>query len=312
MEQKLKIVFLGTPEFAVPPLEKLISSEFKPMAVFCAPDKPVGRQQILTPPPIKILAQKYNLPVFQPTNPRELVKQLETLNCDLIVSAAFGIIMPKAALELPRLGCLNIHPSLLPRWRGASPLQAAILAGDRKTGVTIIKMDAKVDHGPIVAQEEIAIDENRLTTPELSLKLSAAGANLLLKILPPWIEGKMKPQPQNETEATFCKIIKKEDGEIDWRRPAKEIERQIRAFFPWPGNFGEIDGQKIKIIRADFLSQDSGKEIREIFLDENKNIAVQTGQGYLILKIIKTEGGKEMPAEDFLRGHQNLIGQSFN
>ncbi|MBU2219849.1 methionyl-tRNA formyltransferase [Patescibacteria group bacterium] len=354
-----KIIFLGTPDFAVPILEKLINSDYKPVAVFCAPDKPVGRKQNLTPLPTKILAQKHNIPVFQPANSHELADTLKTTPHDLIVTTAYGLILPKEILLAPKYGCLNIHPSLLPKYRGPSPIQAAILNGDAATGVTIYKMDEQIDHGPIIAQERISLSSvvaseakqsrntaavhspsrslgrsageiatspttprnDKLTTPELSDKLSELGANLLLKILPDWLTAQITPQPQDDSQATFTKIITKEDGQIDWQKSALAIERQIRAYTPWPGSHatlldyslseakGRVEGSKIKIIQADAVERNYGQQIGKIFLTETSDLIVQTGDGALIVKKLQMEGGKPLDVSDFLRGHSDIIRQ---
>ena len=312
MEQKTKIMFLGTPEFARPTLEKLVQGGFGPDLVVCAPDKPTGRTQILTPPPVKTAAQKLGLKIFQTEKKEELEKLVLEEKPDLIICAAFSLILTPSILAEPRLDCLNIHPSLLPRWRGASPLQSAILAGDKKTGVTIIKMTEKIDAGPIVAQKEVEIND-KISTPELSLILAHEGADLLLKILPDWIEEKIEPKPQNENEATFSLIIKKEDGKIDWSKSAAEIERQIRAFHPWPGSFSKIAGRKIKIMEAGIEEREEPlKKIGEIFLNKNGQLCVKTKKGSFIPKIVQAEGNKEMEAADFLRGHKEIIGQILN
>lgn len=310
----LKIIFLGTPEFAVPVLEKLVNNEFKPIAVFCAPDKPVGRKQTLTFPPTKILAQKNNIPVFQPANKTELAGQLRATGCDLVISAAYGIIIPKEALDLPQFGCLNIHPSLLPKYRGASPIQSAILNGDAESGVTIFKMDENMDTGLIIASNALSIASRQYTTPELSKELSELGANLLLEILPDWIGGKIIPKPQDDTLATYTKIIKKEDGRINWQKSAQEIERQIRAFDPWPGAFAYLKEEKIKIkvLKAKALEEIIRKQIGEIFLNKNEELSVQCGRGCLIIKNLQLEGGKPLGASSFLRGHKNIIGAILN
>lgn len=310
----LKIAFLGTPEFAVPILEKLAQSEYKPVAVFCAPDKPVGRKQILTPPPTKTLAQKYNIPVWQPANSRELVQELTDLNCDLIISAAFGIILPPAALNRPRFGCLNVHPSLLPKYRGASPIQAAILAGDNATGVTIFKIDEDIDAGPITATGHWPIANSKATAPELSKELAELGANLLLEILPDWIAGKITPTPQDNSQATYAPQIKKEDGQINWQKSAVEIERQVRAYFPWPGAYTGIMNNEsgikgLRIIEADVKEDDSKRQLGEVFLDKDNGLSIQAGQGNLIIKELQLEGGKPLSAQNFLRGHKDIIGK---
>jgi methionyl-tRNA formyltransferase len=309
-----KIVFLGTPQFAVPILEKLAQSEFKPVAVFCAPDKPVGRQQILTPPPIKLAAQKYDIPIFQPNRTSDFGLQTSYLKPDLIISAAYGLILPKDILNSPKYGCLNIHPSLLPKYRGPSPIQAAILNGDSETGVTIFKMDENVDTGPIIASQKIQLSPPRLTTPELSKILAELGAQLLYKILPDWLAGKITPKSQDEFQASWTEIIKKEDGLINWRKSAQEIERQIRAYQPWPGAFTKLKmkNEKLKIIEADILEKNTSKKIGELFLIDNSELAVQTGEDALIIKKLQLAGGKPLTTEDFLRGHPDIVGQILN
>jgi methionyl-tRNA formyltransferase len=305
----LKIVFLGTPEFALPTLETLVQSEFKPIAVFCAPDKPVGRKQTLTPPPVKILAQKYNIPVYQPKNKEELTSQLKTTICELAICVAYGIIFTKEALEMPKYGFINIHPSLLPKYRGPSPIQAAILAGDRETGVTIFKVTEQVDAGPIIKNKKLNIENQKYTTPELSGILAKEGADLLLKILPDYLSGKIQPQSQDDSRATYTKIIKKEDGKINWQKSAVEIERQVRAYFPWPSSHTTFNNQILKIIKANISTDNLKKQIGEVFLDKNNELSIQTKQKHLIIKELQLEGKKPMSAQDFLRGHQEIIGK---
>jgi len=302
---------MGTPEFAVPILEKLANSEYKPVAVFCAPDKPVGRKQTLTPPPVKVLAQKYSIPVFQPKDKIELASQLKTINYQLVITAAYGLIFPKDILDAPQYGCINVHPSLLPKYRGPSPIQAAILNGDAVTGVTIYKMDEQIDHGAIMAYRQSLIANRKITTPELSSELSKLGADLLLKILPDWLAGKITPAPQDDSRVTFTKIIKKEDGKIDWQKSAQEIERQIRAYTPWPGSYSQIaNGQLliVKILEAEISDTSAGKRPGEVFLTANNGLAVQTGNGALVIKKLQLEGGKSLSAQDLLRGHKEIIG----
>jgi methionyl-tRNA formyltransferase len=310
-EASAKTVFLGTPEFAVPALKALANSEFRPFAVFCAPDKPVGRKQEMTPPPVKAAAQKFGIPVYQPANKQELKEKVLELKPDLIISAAYGIIVPKEVLETPNFGCLNIHPSLLPKYRGASPIQAAILNGDEKTGVTIFKMDEGIDTGPIIAKSEWQIANSKISTPELSKELAESGAQLLIKTLPDWLSGKIIPEKQSNSESVYAPQIEKEDGKINWQKPAVEIERQIRAFDPWPGTFSEYDGLKFKILEAEISEKESGKEPGALLL-ENGKLAVQTGNGSLILEKVQLEGGKPTNAESFLRGHQDAPGKKLN
>jgi len=315
-DKELKIAFLGTPEFAVPILEKLIQSRYKPIAVFCAPDKPVGRKQILTSPPVKVIAQKNNIPIYQPENVADFKLQITSLNPDLIICAAYSLILPKEVLDVPKFGCLNIHPSLLPKYRGPSPIQYAILNGDKETGVTIIKMNEKIDAGPIVVNYKLQITNYKFTTPQLSQKLSEIGADLLLKILPNWLSGKIRPQPQDESQATYTKIIKKEDGLINWQRSAQEIERQIRAFTPWPGAYTRIMNNEsrimnLKITEAAVSKDGKNKKLGEVFLTDNGELVIRTNDGCLLPGKLQMEGGKPMSADEFLRGHHEIVGQIF-
>jgi len=206
---------------------------------------------------------------------------------------------------MPKYGALNIHPSLLPKYRGASPIQTTILNGDRETGVTIILMDEEMDHGNIISNSKFLIS-NKPTYEKLSEKLADVGAELLIKTLPDWISGKIKAGPQDHSQATFCKIIKKEDGKIDWNKSAEEIEKQIRAYSVWPTTYT----QNLKILEADLENKKTDKIIGEVFLDENKNLCVQTGDGILILKQVQLEGKKPMPIKDFLNGHPEIVGNT--
>ncbi|MDD2753682.1 MAG: methionyl-tRNA formyltransferase [Candidatus Portnoybacteria bacterium] len=312
---QIKIIFMGTPEFAVPILKKLADSEYKPTAVFCAPDKPVGRKQTLAPPPVKILAQKYGLPVYQPKDKNELSYQLKAISYQLIITAAYGLIFSKDVLNAPQYGCINIHPSLLPKYRGPSPIQAVILNGDPATGVTIYKMDEQIDHGEIIANRESRIANRKITMPELSRELSVLGADLLLDTLHDWLAGKITPAPQDESQAAFTKIIAKENGQINWQKSAQEIERQIRAYTPWPGSYSQVaNGQSliVKILEAEISDTSAGKRAGGIFLTADNDLAVQTGNGALIIKKLQLEGGKPLSAPNFLRGHKDIIGKILN
>jgi methionyl-tRNA formyltransferase len=309
---KIKTIFIGTPEFAERIFRKIypaLRDKFEIIAVITAEDKPVGRKQILTPSPVKKWAVENNLPILQPDKIRkpEWIEKIKELKPDLIILTAYGQIIPKEILDLPKYKALNIHPSLLPCWRGASPIQAVILNGDKETGVTIILMDEEMDHGPILENTKIQIP-NSQTYKELSDKLADLAAELLIKTLPDWIEGKIKAQPQDHSKATFCKLIKKEDGKIDWHKSAEEIERQIRAFSDWPESYTSFNGKQLKIIDTDAINKKTDKKIGEVFLVDNKNLAVQTGQDILIIELIQLEGKKPMSARDFLNGHPEIIG----
>ena len=331
--KNLRIVFLGTPEFAAIILEKMIESGYKPMAVVTAPDKPIGRKKIITPSATKLLAIKYNIQILQPEVLSISNFQLPIANPDLIVLAAYGQIIPKEILKIPKYGCLNVHPSLLPKYRGPSPIQTAILNGDEKTGVTIILMDEKIDHGPILAWRELEIlnpkseirnksqiQNSKITYPELTEELAELGAKLLIETLPKWIKGEIKPIPQDDSKATYTKIIKKEDGKINWQKSAEEIERMIRAFTPWPGTYTYIKSQipstkpqtqnqkMLKIIKAKVLKINHQKEPGIVFLTEKREPAIACKKDALILEEVQLEGKRKMIAKDFLNGYPEIIG----
>lgn len=304
---------MGTPEFGAVILEKLCRSEYKPVFAVTAPDKPVGRKLILTHPPVKITAQKYGIPVCQPEKISSLKSEISDLKPDLIIVASFGRILPKEILDLPKYGCLNLHPSLLPQYRGATPIQSAVLDGCEKTGATVILMDEKMDHGPIVAQKTLAMEKQE-TAVSLFGKLAELSADMILETIPKWLGNEIKARAQDESRATFTRILTKEDGRIDWRRPAEEIERKIRAFNPWPGTYCLADNKIFKILEADVLIQTENGPFGpagKTYLASNDKIAVQTGQDFLIIKKLQLAGKKETSAEDFLKGHLNFIGMVF-
>ncbi len=305
----MKIVFIGTPEFGAIVLERLIKRGHKPFLVITEPDKPVGRKQILTPPPVKVLAGNYHIPVVQPEKLKNWEEEIRKIKPALIIVAAYGHIIPKEILEIPKYRCLNVHPSLLPKYRGPSPIQYAILNGDEKTGVTIMRLSEKMDAGPIIIQKEVKIDEKE-TFKKLHDKLAEIGAELLIQTIPKLFAGTISSQEQNEQKATYTKILTKDDGKIDWQKPAKDIEGQIGALNPEPGVFTEYKDKVLKILEADFLSNQTDKQVGEVFLTEDKKLAVQGGKNCLILEKLQLEGGKPVSAEDFLRGHQDFIGSS--
>ncbi len=252
-----RVVFMGTPQFAVPVLAGLIG-EYPQIGtvgpvvgVFTQPDRPRGRRRQLQPSPVKMLAQEYRLPVFQPASLRDpgVQTELRALQPEVIVVAAFGQILPPTVLELPPFGCINVHASLLPRWRGAAPVAAAILAGDEATGVTIMRMDAGLDTGPIMSQRSLLISPDD-TRASLTVRLAQLGTDLLIDTLPDWLAGKIEAQPQDESLVTYAPQLKKEQGRINWQDPANEIGRQVRAFYPWPGAFTHWHDKPLKILRA--------------------------------------------------------------
>lgn len=314
----MKIIFIGTPEFGTIVLGGLVNNNYKPVLVITETDKPVGRKHIITPPPVKVLGERYKIKVLQPEKIINLKSEILNLKPDLVVVAAYGKILPKEILEIPKYGCFNVHPSLLPKYRGPSPIQSAILSGDKKTGVTIMQMVKKMDAGPMLMQKEIELAENE-TYENLHNKLAELGVELLIKAVPSFAEGKIKPTLQDEIKATYTKILKKEDGKIDWSKKAIEIERQIRAFCPWPGSFtgysDSIDNKEniytIKIWKVKTQKQHAVGPFGapgKTFMAPNEKIAVQAGEDFLIIEELQLSGGKKMTSEEFLKGHQDFIG----
>lgn len=284
----MKFIFMGTPKFGAIILEGLCKANFKPVLVVTALDKPIGRKQILMPPAVKVIAQNYSISIIQPEKildsclaGRQARLKILDSKPDLIVVAAYGQILPEEILKIPKYGCLNVHPSLLPKYRGPSPIQQAILRGDKETGVTIILMDEQIDHGPILAQKKTIIGNNE-TSQQLHDRLATLGAELLIDVIPDWIDGKIKLQPQEEKRATYTKILERETGLIDWKKPAKVIDCQIRALTPWPGTYTIYKNQRLKILKAT-LKKDK-----------------------LIIEEVQLEGKKPMSLENFLKGHRDF------
>lgn len=289
-------------------LERLLNVGYSPSLVVTGPDKKAGRKQELTLSPVKEVALKHNLPLAQPENPAELQERKELKEAELFVLSAYGNILSKELIELPSKGVLNVHPSLLPKYRGPAPERFALLNGEEKTGVTIILMDEQVDHGPIVTQEEFVIPQD-MRHEELHAKLGEIGGELLVKTLPQWLLGKITPKEQNHDQATFTKKITKEDGRIDWNKEAAYIARQIRAFDPWPGTFTTWNKKFLKILKANSVKPNLGdeKKVPGTTFAVDGRIAVYTGEGVLIVEELQLEGGKSMPAKDFLLGHKDFI-----
>lgn len=308
-KNNLKIVFLGTPEFAVPTLEKLITSGLAPFLVITQPDKPSGRKKTLTPPPVKIFAQQNGLTVKQPANKKELKEIFNELEVDLCVLVAFGMIIPKSVLEKPAKGFLNLHPSVLPKYRGPSPVQAAILAGDKKTAVTIMELNEKMDAGPILEQKEVVIkpNENYL---QLKSRLAVIGAELMVATIEDLLAGKIKPKVQDDSLATYCSMVKREDGQINWSKSASEINQQFLAYFPWPGVFTYIAGKRLKIAKLSVLEGNLGVQqaVGQLFLGPNNELLIKTGSGIIWLQELQLEGKSVVSAEEFLK-RQNIVGQ---
>lgn len=305
-----RIVFMGTPRIAATILEVLIRSPYQVVAVYTQPDRPSGRKRELTSSPVKELAIKHRIPVVQPETLKsaEVVRELANFKSELIIVAAFGQILPMEVLSLPKLGCLNVHPSLLPRHRGPSPVADALLCGELFTGVTIMVMDGGLDSGPILTQSRVAISSID-TTGSLTAKLAHAGAELLMETLPKWLGGEFEAEPQDESQVTYSRLISNKDGEVDWHLPAIELWRQVRAFNPWPSCYSWWRGKRLKIHEAALLSEPArGRTGEVVSLREMPNVGVVTGNGILGLCQIQMEGKRKMLVADFVRGQGNFIG----
>jgi methionyl-tRNA formyltransferase len=305
---ELRVVFMGSPEFAVPPFEELVLNQYQVVAVYTQPDKAAGRGRGLVSPPVKLAAKSLGVEVVQPPSFKEagVVAKLAQFRPDVIVVAAFGQLLPRSVLEIPRFGVVNVHPSLLPRFRGASPVASAILAGDEFTGVSIMLLDEGMDTGPVLARAQIPIS-TRDNTGSLSGKLSMVGARLLIETLSHYLKGELTPQPQNEAEATSSHPLKKEAGEIDWHLPAVELWRRVRAFYPWPGCYTKWRGKKLDIIEAVPLSGEKALKVGEV-VATSAAFGVSTGAGVLGILRVKLEGKRALSAAEFLRGQRGFIG----
>ena len=303
-----RVVFMGSPEFAVPSLDALVEAH-SVVGVVTQPDRPAGRRSLLRPPPLKVAAEGHGLAVFQPRTLRseESMVQLTEWAPEVIVVVAFGQLLPPPVLELSPHGSLNIHASLLPRWRGAAPIAAAILAGDEVTGVTVMSMDEGLDTGPILAQCEQRIRPDD-TTASLADRLARLGATLLLETLPPYLTGDLKARPQPVEGVTSCGLLTKEDGRLDWSRTAIELDRQVRAAIPWPGAFTTWDGRQLKILAATPLADWQGSQPLGTVLAMDGGAAVVTGEGALKLLEVQLAGKKALPIDVFLCGQQACLG----
>lgn len=300
-----KIVFMGTPDFAVPTVKALIKHH-ELIGIVTQPDRPAGRGAKVRMSPVKELALKHNIPVFQPEKIRkaDAIEELMQWTPDVYVVAAFGQILPQKVLDIPPYGSINIHASLLPRWRGAAPIHAAIRAGDNETGVTIMVMDAGLDTGPMLKKRAISIASDE-TGQSLHDKLAELGAELLLETLPDYISGDLKPQAQPEEGITYAPQIKKEEGQIDWSQDAVSIERLVRAFTPWPGTFTFWNGKQLKIHRGENGkgNLEAGK-VAEI----DGHVAIGTGKGVYYPLELQLEGKKRVDIESFINGYSEFVG----
>lgn len=301
----MKTIFMGTPDFAVGTLKALISSEHEVLAVVTQPDKPKGRGKNMQFTPVKEAAIEAGVPVFQPVKVREpeFVTILQDLKPDVIVVVAFGQIIPENILKIPRYGCVNVHASLLPKYRGAAPIQWAVINGDEKSGVTTMQMDTGLDTGDMLLVQEVALDKEE-TGGSLFDKLSMVGAELLIKTLKALEDGTVIPEKQPENSPTpYAAMMTKEMGGIDWKKDAVSIERLIRGLNPWPSAYTHLNGKTLKIWRAAVKEEESGFEPGAV-VEAKKALCVQTGKGVLEIMELQLEGKKRMAADAFLRGYQ--------
>ncbi len=303
---KLKLIFAGTPDFAARHLAALLSSDHEVVAVYTQPDKPAGRGQRLTASPVKELALTHNLPVYQPASLRneEAQAELAALGADLMVVVAYGLILPKVVLDTPRLGCINVHGSLLPRWRGAAPIQRAIWAGDAETGVTIMQMDVGLDTGAMIRKVScpIAADE---TSTSLYDKLAGLGPQALVDTLNAMAAGDTAAEQQDDSLANYAQKLSKEEARIDWSMEAVAIERCIRAFNPWPISWFEVAGQTIKVWQAEVVDSNHGQPAGSLLKADKQGIDIATGKGVLRLLTLQPPGKKAMSVSDLLNSRRD-------
>lgn len=297
---------MGTPDFAVPVLEKL-SKNFQIIGVITQPDRPSGRGRKLVPPAVKVSAESLNLEIFQPqdVNSKSSLELIKSWNPDLITVAAFGQILSPTLLALPHFGCLNVHASLLPRWRGASPINAAILENDTISGVTIMKMAEGLDDGPILAQESTSIQPQE-TAGSLSDRLSVIGADLLVKTIPLYISGDIQIQIQDQSKTTYARMLKRGDGLLDFNQSAEQLARKVRAYSPWPGTFTYWDDQRLIIHQAQAINVTSPGS--GVFTRYESSPAIGTGEGLLVLNILQQAGKRKNTGKEFLHGSADWPG----
>ncbi|TCB87097.1 methionyl-tRNA formyltransferase [Enterobacter wuhouensis] len=305
MSKTLRIIFAGTPDFAARHLDALLSSGHQVVGVFTQPDRPAGRGKKLMPSPVKVQAEEHGIAVFQPSSlrPQENQQLVADLNADVMVVVAFGLILPKAVLDMPRLGCVNVHGSLLPRWRGAAPIQRSLWAGDAETGVTIMKMDVGLDTGDMLYKLSCPITADD-TSATLYDKLADLGPQGLIETLQQLADNTAKPEVQDEAQVTYAEKLSKEEAQIDWSLPAAQLERNIRAFNPWPMSWMMIDEQPVKVWKASVIDCPVTAEPGTIIEANKQGIQVATSEGILNLESLQPAGKKAMSAQDLLNSRR--------
>ncbi|MFQ6372554.1 methionyl-tRNA formyltransferase [Shewanella sp. YIC-542] len=297
----LKVIFAGTPDFAARHLQALLNSEHEVIGVYTQPDRPAGRGHKLMPSPVKSLALEHHLPVYQPTSLRneEAQQQLATLQADIMVVVAYGLILPQAVLDTPRLGCINVHGSILPRWRGAAPIQRAIWAGDKTTGVTVMRMDAGLDTGAMLLKTQLPIEDDD-TSASLYEKLAHQGPEALLEALQGLAAGNLSAETQDDALACYAEKLSKEEAAIDWQKSATQLWQEIRAFNPWPVSYFQCQQQNIKVWQASVEAAPQSSAAGTVVRADKHGIAVATGDGLLVLKTLQLPGKKATSAADIL------------
>ncbi len=307
----MRIVYFGTPVFAVPPLEALLAAGHELAGVVTRTDKPAGRGRVLTPPPVKVAAERAGLPVLQPRRIREpeSVAAVRKLAAEAIVVAAYGQILPRELLTFPKHGCINIHASLLPAYRGAAPVNWAIINGDDRTGITIMQMDEGMDTGAILLQESIPIAPDD-TAGALAGKLSRLGSRLIVEALDRLARGALPAAPQDGRQASLAPLLRKEDGRLDWTLTADELHRRVRGLSPWPGAFSRLDGKLVRLLETAVLPGDMEPGV--LALRGADQLVAGTGSRLLRIITLQPEGKRPMTAEEFLRGHRDVAGSKFD
>ena len=303
-----RIIFMGTPEISASVLEGIISAGYNVVAVIAQPDRPVGRKKIMTPVPTKVVAEKYNIPVYQPLKIRKEFEFVNELHPDVIITLAYGQIVPQGLLDIPPLGCLNLHGSLLPKYRGAAPIQYALMNNDKVTGMTLMKMVKEMDAGEMYATEEVVIaDEDNSTS--LFIKMGEAALKLILRELPIILAGELKGVPQDESLVNFAPSIKPEEEKLDLNKSKEELQGYIRALSDVPGAYLYLDNLKLKIYRSQIVSDEVSREVGEIIKADKKGLHLQAKNGVLALLDIQLEGKKRMDYMSFINGHPHLLGE---
>jgi methionyl-tRNA formyltransferase len=304
----VRIVFAGTPDFAATALNALIEAGYTVVGVYSQPDRPAGRGRKLMPSPVKQVALDAGIPVFQPVSlkPEDAQQELAALKPDVMVVAAYGLILPKAVLDIPTHGCLNIHASLLPRWRGAAPIQRAIAAGDAETGITIMQMDEGLDTGNMLLKITTPIHADD-TGGALHDRLADMGGKAIVEALEQLTNGELSPEPQNDANASYAHKLSKEEGHIDWSRSALEIERLIRAFNPWPGTFADLGEQRIRLHQATALAQSSDRVPGTVIRREREGVEVACGTGTLKITSVQLPGSKAQSINDLINGGKQVL-----